>query len=192
MFLWSLDVDEQLTRSAMGELIPNEVIDVRVTRLEAHGIFGVLVLAESAHQEMQLVPLHPGGLSPHIQVGDLGLALLVNGDPHQGYYLSGALISGQLPDGWANGSTRLHARALLELTGVSGVAIQGGGAAAARVGDAVKVSIASGATLQALAVALLATGAFTPTGSAPAPTPPVDPIDLSGSITEGSEEVSIG
>ena len=75
---------------------------------------------------------------------------------------------------------------------------QGTVAAAARSGDPVKVTIGAdilgGATIVQLAVALLATGGFTPSGvpGTPAPTPPVADINITGTITSGSENVDIG
>lgn len=57
---------------------------------------------------------------------------------------------------------------------------------AARKSDTVKLSLAS-TDIQALAVALLATGAFTPTGSPPAPGNPT--VFTGGEITSGTDEV---
>lgn len=64
--------------------------------------------------------------------------------------------------------------------------------AAARIDDAVEVNITTGAQVSALAAALLATGAFMPSGAPPAPTPPLFPIKLPGSIRAGSTKVFIG
>lgn len=67
--------------------------------------------------------------------------------------------------------------------------IGAGGSPAARVGDAVTVTLDSTA-IGLLAIALLSTGMFTPSGSpVPAPAPPVT---VSGAIAGGSSKVRIG
>lgn len=62
----------------------------------------------------------------------------------------------------------------------------GGSAQAARKGDTTKLVMA-GSDIQALAVALLATGAFTPSGSPPVPGTPT--TFTGGEITSGTSEV---
>ena len=65
----------------------------------------------------------------------------------------------------------------------------------ARKGDAVKVTIPitadGGVVLAELATALLATGAFMPSGTPPTPTPPSAPIDFHGEVTEGASKVEV-
>lgn len=64
-----------------------------------------------------------------------------------------------------------------------------GGNSAARKGDSTQLSLTP-ADVVALASSLLATGAFTPSGSGPVP-PPTGPTFTGGEITGGSTEVNI-
>lgn len=83
----------------------------------------------------------------------------------------------------------------VRLTTGGKVKLNGGGLAAARKTDAVQVTF-SALDIQALALALLSTGAFTPSpavaaGTAPIPaTVPMTPVD--GTITGGSSSVEEG
>jgi Phage protein Gp138 N-terminal domain len=74
-----------------------------------------------------------------------------------------------------------------------GIRLNLGGAAVARVGDSVQVTVQVtdlAALAAALAAALLATGCFTPSGTSP---PPPAPVILSdGEVTSGSSTVTAG
>lgn len=80
--------------------------------------------------------------------------------------------------------------AQVEVNPDGGVVLNLGTAGAARVGDSVKVTLTP-QVLVAIATAMLATGAFTPSGSQPS-APPTPVIVTDGEITSGSETVKVG
>lgn len=188
-------MDSQHLAELVRSIIAAEVEMVVVLNVEAHDQAGLLVNAvRITGSKVQLVPLHVGRLHLDIQAGDVGAALLPRSEEGSGFYLSG--VPASVPEGWTGATTRLSARTSLELDGVEGVAIQGPGQPAARKDDPISAtipaSVEGGATIAQLAVALLATGAFVPSGVTAAPTPPTAPITFTGQITGGSAEVTIG
>lgn len=193
-------MDEQTFRKFVTDSLPPEIEYVEVTSVEASDDFGVLVNAiDSSGRELQLLPLFPARMHVDILAGDQGLALLCARDADSGLYLPGVVVKGTIPQGWDNSEQVLEARTLLRLRSSAGIVLETeyGEAVqnAARKTDPVEVvisGVSGGTTLAALATALLATGAFTPSGVAPVPTPPAAPIQLTGTITGGSSKVQIG
>lgn len=194
-------METQELQTLMKRLMPPECEIVTITSLESSELYGVWVNASTiTGQEMQLVPLFPGGNYRDIAVGDQGLAILAASEPNQGFYLAGILLEGLLPEGWDNSEHLVMARTRLRLRSSEGITLETDAneeaKGAARTGDAVQVTIpatpAGGATMAALATALLLTGAFMPSGATPISTPPALPIDLTGRITGGSARISIG
>lgn len=195
-------MDEQLILEFVSRRLGLSVAEVTVASSATHPVWGMLIEAVTpTGHEVQLVPLWVGGLHHPVREGEAGLGLFAGVDADCGYYLSGRTVLGLLAPGWDGTTTRLHARdAALELVGDAGVHIGADtlpAPAAARTGDAVQIQIGpdDGPQVTALAVSLLTTGLFTPNPVAPLVPPPATvatPIPFTGTITGGSNSVTVG